>query len=183
MYMNIDLIKEYNLISNELKNLTRIERLARRLPIQIEFINRALDEVREINGDVWELGLGEGRTLEYMESKTKSPITVFEIDEKAVLDNNKKTTKLVIGDIFKTIPGISKDQSTPVKMVHADIGTTNYSDDISRVASLSDLLAPIVASNGVILCDRPIVFTSFELLLHAHDVGWPYYLWKKKNES
>lgn len=179
--MSTDLIREYNLIINELKKLTRIERLARRLPIQIEFIDRALDEVNEISGDIWELGLGEGRTLEYIESKTSSPITVFEIDEKSGLSDNKKSTRLVTGDIFTTIPRIYKNLPSPVKLVHADIGTTDYLDDLSRVAPLTDLLTPIVVNKGIILCDRPVVFPNFELLFHAHDRGWPYYLWKKKS--
>ncbi|MGL1932596.1 MAG: hypothetical protein OCC45_12695 [Desulfotalea sp.] len=171
--------KEYLSLSQELKKLTRIERLARRLPIQIDLISQAIEETNKLDGIILELGLGEGRTLEYLENNTSSPIIVFEIDDNAKMNNVRKTTKLVKGDIFETLPKMLGTLSQGVRIAHVDIGTTDYSDDIDRISPLQRILESVVNVGGFIVCDRPIDFPSFELLSNTHSSGWPYYLWRK----
>ena len=177
--MNEHLLKEYRELSEELGSLTRIERLARRFPVQIEFINRAIKETKEVDGAILELGLGEGRTLEYLERITSAPIFVFEIDEKTNLHFCRASTQLVKGDLFKTLPQMLGSQELNVRMVHADIGTTDYFNDISRIEPLRAIIEKVVSTGGVLVCDRPIIFQGFKLLANSHKSGWPYYLWKK----
>ncbi len=178
--MNDYLIEEYRKLSTELRDLTKIEKFARRLPVQLEYINQAIEETKDMDGTILELGLGGGRTLEYLEKKTSSPILVFEKSTHSTLKNNRTTTQLVRGDFFTTIPQTCEEMNVDVRMIHADIGTSDYIGDISRFDPLCKIFTKIVPTGGVVICDRPLNFPSFKLLANAHESGWPYYLWKKE---
>ena len=173
------LIEEYHELTNELRNLTRIERLARRLPVQIRYINYAIDQTKGLDGVILELGLGDGRTLEYIEYRTSSQIFVFEIDDDKKLINNKESTKLVKGNFIHTIPKTIQNEKLQVRIVHADIGSTDYMNDLKTLNPLREIADNFVQVGGVVICDRPILYQKFSLLHCAHEEGWPYYLWKK----
>lgn len=177
--MNDNLLEEYRELSTRLRDLTKIEKLARRFPVQIDYIDQAIEETKEIDGVILELGLGGGRTLEYLEKKSSSPIVVFEKSINSDLKLERQSTQLVEGDFLETIPEILKSQQLTVRMVHADIGTRDYLNDINRFEPLREIFEDIVPSGGIVVCDRPLNFSSFKLLANAHKSGWPYYLWKK----
>ena len=174
------LIDEYNQIVNELKTLTELERFMRQFPAQIDYLKKAIGEGFNENDYIWELGHGWGRTLEFIESRCSNPIIVFEKENRIKLRSKSKKTKLVYGDLFQIIPVIIEKFVGEVKLVHIDIGTLNYIDDIENYSALSSLLEPVLMKNGFVISDRPIHMSdNFEMIDNNHDKQWPAYIWKK----
>ena len=167
-------------LSGELGRLTRLERFARRFPIQIDFLGRALALTEDVAGSVWEIGLGGGRTLEYLETRTEKPITVFEIDDVVEFSPMRSGTTLVKSDLIADLPNIVRQHRNSVAFVHVDIGTTDYVDDLGRLAALGEQLGEVLNKGGVIVSDRPVAFSGLKLIASSHQAGWPCYMWQQQ---
>ena len=143
-----------------------------------------LDEARELISpsnqcQIWELGYGGGRTYDRLCTLfADNPITVFDNRPDGRERVESDANRFLYGDIFSTIPDVLKDKTDGVGLIHADIGTPNFDQDLDNYVKLGALVAPALAQGGLMASDRPIASENWTLLKSGLEFGWPYFLWR-----
>jgi hypothetical protein len=140
--------------------MTRLDSVIRRLMTQRSLLDWASREIARKPGFVVELGLGNGRTYDHLRDRLPGrDIYVFERSLAAHPACLPPGDKLIIGDIFDTLPVFAARFGAGSSiLIHADLGSGDQVENAKLAARLSPLIAPLLAPGGLMLADR-----SFEL--------------------
>jgi len=123
----------------------------------------AADLIRDVPGPVLELGLGNGRTYDYL--RTLFPgreIFVFDRRIAAHPDCIPDDAHMIIGDLIQTLPVALSRIGARAAMVHSDIGSGDKAESRNRARSLVRLLVPLLAPDAIVVSDQDMAV-----------VGWP----------
>jgi hypothetical protein len=135
--------------------MTRLDSAIRRLTAQRDLLNWASETVAP-TGLILEVGLGNGRTYDHL--RTKLPgreIYVFERAPAAHPDCIPPEGKLVVGDIFETLPLFTgRLGSGSAALIHIDIGSGDEEANRSLALRLSPLLESLLQPAGLLIGDR-----------------------------
>jgi hypothetical protein len=151
--------------------LTRLERFIARTSAQRACIDAAVRATERIPGDVWEVGLGNGRTYDHLRERfPRRDIVVFDREVAAHPDCVPPDDMMRLGDFRTTIPEEIARGEGRVAVIHADIGTAN----IEKSRAMGRWLAPIFAAalqpGGYLIGDQPMDDVALEPLSLA-DAG------------
>jgi hypothetical protein len=137
--------------------MTRLDSAIRRLMAQRALLDWAAQEVRERSGLILELGLGNGRTYDHLRDRLPGrDIYVFERMPAAHPDSTPPADRLVVGDVFDTLPDFARRFGTGCAvLIHADIGTGDEVENRDLADRLGPLLAPLLGPQGLLVGDRP----------------------------
>jgi hypothetical protein len=137
--------------------MTRLDSVIRRLTAQRALLDWAAARVSAMPGLVLELGLGNGRTYDHLRDRLPGrDIWVFERAPAAHPDCMPPAERLLVGDIFETLPAFRARAGEGVAaLIHADIGTGEQEANRRLAAALSPLVEPLLAPGGYLLADRP----------------------------
>ncbi len=137
--------------------MSRLDSFIRRMTAQRDVLNHVAGRLELAPGDVFELGLGNGRTYSHLQALFPDRrIQVFDRALAAHPDSVPPEGDLVLGEIRQTT---LRFEGTGGALVHADIGTGIDGADSETLAWLPARIAAILAPGGVaasgLLLDHP----------------------------
>jgi hypothetical protein len=137
--------------------LTRLERFMARTSAQRACIDHAALRVGGLSGEVWEVGLGNGRTYDHLRDRFAGrDIVVFDREVAAHPECVPPDELMRLGDFRETIPAEVAKRDGKVAVIHADIGTAN----IDKSREMGSWLAPhfvrALAPGGFLIGDQPM---------------------------
>lgn len=135
--------------------MTRLDSAIRRLTAQRDLLDWASREIAP-TGLVLEIGLGNGRTYDHLRDRLPGrDIYVFERSPAAHPDCIPPADKLIVGDVFESIPPfIERFGPGRAALIHVDIGTGDEAQNRELALRLSPLLEALLQPGGVLLGDR-----------------------------
>jgi hypothetical protein len=151
-----------------------------RLGTQRACLNFARGAIENCRGTILEIGLGKGRTYDYLRSVfPQREIFAFDRILHCPADVRPDPRHLILGDFRTTLREAARRMGRNAALVHADIG----SDDAGRDAALATPIAPLidelVAPGGLIIGDREMHMPNWGALPLPQDAeGWRYYIYR-----
>jgi len=137
--------------------LTRLERFMARTSAQRACIDDAASRIAALPGDVWEVGLGNGRTYDHLRDRFAGrDIVVFDREIAAHPECVPPDNLMRLGDFRETIPAEVGRREGKVAVIHADIGTANIDKSRAMGRWLAPLFARALASGGFLIGDQPM---------------------------
>src|SRR5690349_25041692 len=117
--------------------MSRLDSFIRRLEAQRACLNRAAELIRDLDGIVLELGLGNGRTYDHLrELMPERDIYVCERRVAAHPDCVPPPERLILGDMRETLPAARTRLGGRVALAHLDAGTGDASANSILVAAM-----------------------------------------------
>jgi len=145
--------------------MSRLESAIRRLEAQRDCLNLAVSLIRDLQGPILELGLGNGRTYDHLRALLPDRrIVVFERKVMAHPDSMPPSGDLIEGDFRETIPGAIAKTRQLAALIHADIGSGEKTATAALAAWLGPLLALLAAPGALIISDQPLQVAGGEIL-------------------
>lgn len=134
--------------------MTRLDSAIRRLTAQRDLLDWASREIAPA-GLVLEIGLGNGRTYDHLRDRLPGrEIYVFERSPAAHPDCVPPDDKLIVGDVFETLPPFTQRFGRSAALIHIDIGTGDEARNRDLALRLSPLLEALLQPGGLLLGDR-----------------------------
>ncbi len=145
--------------------MSRLDSFIRRLEAQRACIDRAAELIADLEGPVFELGLGNGRTFDHLRERLGGrEIFVFERQVAAHPDCRPDAAHLLLGDIHDTLPAAVERFAGQVALIHSDIGTGDAAGNAAIAAFLSQHLDRLLRPGGLVVCDQPMTLAGSETL-------------------
>lgn len=105
--------------------MSRLDVFINRMVSQRACLDHAAALTAHLDGPVFELGLGNGRTYHHMrETMTGREIYVFERAVAAHPDSTPPDDMLILGDVRDTLPAALARFGPTAALIHADLGAT-----------------------------------------------------------
>ncbi|PDT35720.1 hypothetical protein CO671_15530 [Rhizobium sp. M10] len=134
--------------------MSRLDSFIRRLTAQRDILNAIIDLVAEIDGPVLEFGLGNGRTYDHLrEHFPGRRIIAFDWEVRSYSASTPEPQDMVTGNIRdsgQAFLGIG------AALAHADIGTGHDEIDAVTLTWLPQLIAGVLAHNGIAVSGLPL---------------------------
>jgi len=137
--------------------MSRLESMRRRLGAQIDGINWAAGLIRDIPGDVLEMGLGNGRTYDHLRQEiTGRRIWVIDRVLKPHPSCIPPEADFLQGEAEKMLQHLAA-QGHKMALAHYDFGHGVKEKDVAEGAALSPFIASVMAPGGLVLSQQPLV--------------------------
>ncbi len=134
--------------------MSRLDSFIRRLEAQRACLNLAVALVRDLAGEVLELGLGNGRTYDHLRSLFPArSIYVCEKRLAAHPDCIPPPERLFLGDMRETLPALRGRFEGGIALAHLDAGDGNEAANRALAKELAPLVAPLLALGGLLVSD------------------------------
>jgi hypothetical protein len=134
--------------------MSRLDSFIRRLTAQRDILNSIVDLVKETQGPILEFGLGNGRTYDHLRAKFPDRrIVAFDWEVRSYSASTPPAEDMVTGNIRESgqaFVGIG------AALAHADIGTGHDEIDAVTLTWLPQLMAGVLAHNGVAVSGLPL---------------------------
>jgi hypothetical protein len=142
-----------------------LDSFIRRLEAQRACLNFAAELVRELDGEVLELGLGNGRTYDHLkELFPDRDIYVCERTIAAHPDCVPPRRLLMIGDMRKTLPAARQRLAGRVALAHLDPGTGDAAASKALAEEVAPLIIPLLRIGGVLVSEPATGVDEFQSL-------------------
>jgi hypothetical protein len=145
--------------------MSRLDSFIRRLEAQRACLDMAAGMVREIDGPVLELGLGNGRTYDHL--RELFPEREIFVCERRVAAHPlclPPTEYLLLGDMRETLPAARGRLEARVALAHLDPGTGDLEESRALARALSPLIAPMLRGGGVLVSEPEIDWPELSAL-------------------
>jgi len=137
--------------------LSRLDSNIRRLEAQRACLNMVAERLRDLQGPVIELGLGNGRTYDHLrELLPDREIFVFDRQVGAHPDCIPDSEHLLLGEIRDTLPDVLERMSGKAALAHSDLGTADAVANGVLAAWLAEALPPLLLEGAWVVSDRPL---------------------------
>jgi len=137
--------------------MSRLDSFIRRLEAQRACLGEAARLVKNLDGFVLELGLGNGRTYDHLrEICPEREIYVFDRQVLAHPECIPPADHLFLGEILDTLPQALKRLGAGAVLVHTDVGTGDQAANTRLAASLAPLIRGIMRPGAVVISDQPM---------------------------
>ena len=137
--------------------MSRLESMQRRISAQIDGINWAAQEISGLEGDVLELGLGNGRTYDHLREVLPGR-RIFVVDR--VLQPHPSCLPpeelFLLGEGLEVLPALAR-KGQQFALVHYDFGRGIKADDVAEGAEMSQWIAKIMLSGGLVMSQQPLI--------------------------
>lgn len=144
-------------MSTKKGGLTRLERFMARTSAQRACIDDAASRVGALAGDVWEVGLGNGRTYDHLRDRFPGrDIVVFDREVAAHPECVPPDELMRLGDFRETIPAEVARCEGKVAVIHADVGTASIDKSRAMGRWLAPHFARALAPGGFLIGDQPM---------------------------
>jgi len=161
--------------------MSRLDSFIRRLEAQRACLDRAAELIRDVDGFVLELGLGNGRTYDHLRSLF--PDRAIYVCERQVAAHPlcvPTAEMLILGDMRKTLPVLRDRFAGRIALAHLDVGTGDAAANQVLAAQLMPGLMPLLCSGAVLAADPPIDRPDLEMLtLPAGIAPGRYHLYRR----
>jgi len=137
--------------------VSRLDSFIRRLEAQRACLNHAAELIAAVDGAILELGLGNGRTYDHLrELFPRRDIYVCERRVAAHPDCIPPDDRLLLGDMFDTLPAAREWLAGRVALAHFDAGTGDATANLDLAAGLRPLILPLLAVGAVLATQQPM---------------------------
>jgi len=137
--------------------MSRLDSFIRRVEAQRACLNRAAELIRDLDGIVLELGLGNGRTYDHLrELLPDRDIYVCERQVAAHPDCVPPPERLILGDMRATLPAARARFGDRVALAHFDAGSGDTVANRALAAALTPHILPLLCRGAVLVSDPPI---------------------------
>jgi hypothetical protein len=145
--------------------MSRLESAILRLTAQRDCLARAAALVAELPGPVLEVGLGKGRTYDFLRSLLpEREIFAFDRSIGSYPDCTPDPDHVVLGDFRETLLAFPGRGLPAAALVHCDFGSERRDHDAALAAWLGPVIGRLVAPRGVIASDRALSVDGWERL-------------------
>jgi len=165
---------------------TRLERFIARVVGQRSCIDAAAQFTASLAGDVWEVGLGNGRTYDHLRERFAGhDIVVFDRQVMAHPDCIPPADMVRLGDFKETIPAELARSAGSIAVIHADIGNGSVEESRALGRWLAPLFVQALAPGGCLVGDQPMEDAALQAVALA-DIGATdmpadtYFLYRKR---
>jgi hypothetical protein len=161
--------------------MSRLNLFIERMVSQRACLNYAAQLTAAQSGPVFELGLGNGRTYHHMcEIMPNRDIYVFERAISSHPDSIPPEDRLIIGDVFETLPAALARLSPTAALIHADLGGHHAAKNDQFARRISPVIEPLLASGGLMVSSDRMYFDTLEVIdLPADAVPGRYFIYRK----
>jgi hypothetical protein len=137
--------------------VSRLDSFIRRLEAQRACLDLAARLIQGLEGDVLELGLGNGRTYDHLRQLfADRKIYVCERSIAAHPACVPPAELLLLGDMRDTLRCARKFLSDRVALAHLDPGTGDLAASRTLAAELAPLIAPLLRPGGMLVSEPAI---------------------------
>jgi hypothetical protein len=161
--------------------MSRLDSFIRRLEAQRACLDRAAELVRDLDGFVLELGLGNGRTYDHLRSLF--PDRAIYVCERRVAAHPlcvPPPEMLILGDMRETLPEMRGRFGGRIAFAHLDAGTGDAAANQVLAAQLTPGLLPLLCTGAVLAADPAIDLPDLEMLpLPAGIAPGRYHLYRR----
>lgn len=166
---------------------TRLERFIARVVGQRSCIDAAAQRTAGLQGPVWEVGLGNGRTYDHLRERFAGhDVIVFDRQVMAHPDCIPPDDMVRLGDFRATIAAEVEQSAGSVAVIHADIGNGSVTESRALGRWLAPLFVRALAPGGCLAGDQPMDDPALEPIALA-DIGATdmpadtYFLYRKRS--
>ena len=138
---------------------SRLDLFVDRMVSQRACLDYAARQIAPLAGPVFELGLGNGRTYHHMRHiMPDRDIFVFERAIASHHDSTPPEDRVLLGDVFDTLPEALARFGATAALVHADLGGHNAQKNDIFAQKVSPLIAPLLAVGGLMVSSDRMYF-------------------------
>jgi len=138
-------------------SVSRLDSFIRRLEAQRACLEAAADLIDGLDGEVLELGLGNGRTYDHLRKLfPHRDIYVCERTVAAHPDCVPPPQFLLLGDMRETLPTLRARLAERVVLAHLDPGNGEIAASKALADQLAPLIVPLLQLNGVLVSEPGI---------------------------
>lgn len=138
--------------------MSRLDSFIRRLQAQRACLTDAVAQIRDLDGFVLELGLGNGRTYDHLrEICPDREIFVFDRQVNAHPDCIPPADHLFLGEITATLPQALAKLGPHAALVHTDVGTGDQKSNERLAATIAPMIRAIMRIGGIVISDQPMI--------------------------
>lgn len=162
--------------------MSRLDLFIDRMVSQRACLNHAVELTKGKSGPVFELGLGNGRTYHHMrEIMPEREIFVFERAVASHPDSTPEDDKLLLGDVFETLPAALERFGPTAHLIHADLGGHNRAKNDIFARAISPLVEPLLAQGGIMVSSDKMYFETLdEIALPAGAVSGRCFIYQRQ---
>jgi S-adenosylmethionine-dependent methyltransferase len=137
--------------------VSRLDSFIRRLEAQRACLDLAARLIGGLDGDILELGLGNGRTYDHLRQLLpERDIYVCERRLAAHPDCLPPPDRLIRGDMRETLPAAAARLGGRVALAHLDPGDGDPQRSGALAAALGPLIVPLLRAQGVLVSEPAI---------------------------
>jgi len=137
--------------------VSRLDSFIRRLEAQRACLDHAARMVREVDGAVLELGLGNGRTYDHLRWLfPERRIYVCERRLAAHPDCIPPSELLLLGDMRETLPAARQRLAGHIALAHFDPASGDVVASRAAAAEIAPLILPLLCPGGVLVSEPPV---------------------------
>lgn len=139
--------------------MSRLDVFINRMVSQRACLNHAAALTADMPGPVYELGLGNGRTYHHMvEIMPNRDIYVFERAVASHPDSTPPEDKVMLGDVYDTLPAALDRFGSTASLIHADLGGHNLAKNDAFARAISPVIEPMLAQGGLMVASDKMYF-------------------------
>ncbi len=139
--------------------MSRLDLFIDRMVSQRACLDAAITQTTGMQGPVFELGLGNGRTFHHMRERiTDRDIFVFERAIASHPDSTPCDDRVILGDVNETLVSALARFGATASLVHADLGGHNREKNDIFARKISPLVEPLLAPGGLMVASDRMYF-------------------------
>ena len=148
--------------------MSRLDLFIDRMVSQRACLNHAAALTSGMEGPIFELGLGNGRTYHHMCSILPAhDIYVFERAVASHPDSTPPDDRIFLGDVFETLPEALERFGATARLIHADLGGHNAAKNDVFARRISPVIEPLLAPGGLMISSDRMYFDDL------HEIALP----------
>lgn len=141
--------------------MSRLDLFIDRMVSQRACLNHAAKLTSALPGPVFELGLGNGRTYHHMcEIMPPRDIYVFERAIASHPDSTPPEDRVLLGDVFETLPLALECFGPTARLIHADLGGHDAKKNDLFARRISPVIEPLLAKGGLMVSSDRMYFDA-----------------------
>ena len=141
--------------------MSRLDLFIDRMVSQRACLDHAAALTAGQSGPVFELGLGNGRTYHHMcQIMEPRDIWVFERAIASHPDSTPPNDRVLLGDVFDTLPMALEQFGPTARLIHADLGGHNAAKNVAFAEKISPVIEPLLAPGGLMVSSDRMFFDN-----------------------
>ncbi|MEM8552288.1 MAG: class I SAM-dependent methyltransferase [Pseudomonadota bacterium] len=145
--------------------MSRLDSFLRRMNAQRTLLDAAADLIKDVDGPIVDLGIGNGRTFDHLCALFEGRhVFAFDHFVQSAVGVLPPAERLVIGDIRDTLPVALPRLGARAALIHNDLGSADPTGNAATAAWLAPAIESIARHNAVVVTSFPLPFSSFQAL-------------------
>jgi len=138
---------------------SRLDLFVDRMVSQRACLDHAARRIADLPGPVFELGLGNGRTYHHMcHIMPGRDIFVFERAIASHPDSTPPDERVLLGDVYDTLPAALDRFGATAALIHADLGGHDAARNDIFARNISPHVEPLLAVGGLMVASDRMYF-------------------------